>query len=160
MKSRLAILLLAGVLQGAPALARSSAASPLLGSWTVDVSRLPIPPAARPRSVTISFSDGGGGKWTTRVDIVDASGAASHATSSAALDGTAAPVRGSIEADTVALMLPAPNVLVMDLVKQGIPASTRVYTVAADGRTLTETVAYAGGNGMPMMRTNYFTRLR
>ncbi len=160
MKSRLAILLLAGVLQGAPAHARSSSASPLLGSWTVDVSRLPIPPAVRPKSVTISFSDGGGGKWTTRVDIVDASGAASHATSSAALDGTAAPVRDSIEADTVALMLPAPNVLVMDLVKQGIPASTRIYTVAAGGRTLTETVAYAGGNGMPMMRTNYFTRLR
>lgn len=48
----------------------------------------------------------------------------------------------------------------MDLVKGGIPASTRVYTVAADGRTLTETVAYAGGNGFPMMRTNHFTRIR
>ena len=159
MKSRLAILLLAGVLQGAPALARPSAASPVLGSWAVDVSRLPIPPAARPKSVTISFSDVGGGRWTTRVDIIDASGAASHAMSNAALDGTAAPVRDSVEADTVALMLPTANVLVMDLVKQGMPASTRVYTVAADGRTLTETVAYAGGNGMPMMRTNYFTRV-
>jgi hypothetical protein len=53
------------------------------------------------------------------------------------------------------LKLPTPNVLVMDLVRKGIPASARVYTVASDGRTLTETAAYAGGNGMPMMRTNY-----
>jgi hypothetical protein len=160
MKALYAILLVAGVIQTAPVLARSSTASPLLGSWAVDVSRLPIPPTARPKSVTITFSDAGGGKWTTRVDIVDASGAVSHAVSNAALDGTAASVKDSIEADTVALKLPAPNVLVMDLVKKGIPASTRVYTVAADGKTLTETAAYAGGNGLPMMRTNYFTRVR
>lgn len=160
MKALVAILLIAAVLRGTPALARLSAASPLLGSWAVDVSRLPIPPAARPKSVTITFSDASGGKWTTRVDIVDASGVASHAVSNAALDGTAAPVKDSIEADTVALKLPAPNVLVMDLVKKGVPASTRVYTVAPDGKTLTETAAYAGGNGLPMMRTNYFTRVR
>ena len=159
-KAFAAILLVAGFIEAAPALARSPADSPLLGSWAVDISRLPIPPAVRPKSVTITFSDADGARWTTDVEIVDASGAASHAVSSAALDGTAAPVKHSIEADTVALMLPAPNVLVMDLVKKGIPASTRVYTVAADGKTLTETVAYAGGNGLSMMRTNYFTRVQ
>jgi hypothetical protein len=160
MKALVATLLIAAVIQGAPAAALSSAASPLLGSWAVDVSRLPIPPTARPKSVTITFSDAGGRKWTTHVDIVDANGAASHAVSNAALDGTAAPINDSLEADTVALKLPAPNVLVMDLVKKGVPASTRVYTVAPDGKTLTESVAYAGGNGLPMMRTNYFTRVR
>lgn len=160
MKALAAIFLIAGVVQAAPALARSSTASPLLGSWAVDISRLPIPPAARPKSVTFTFSDAGGGKWTTHVDIVDASGAASHAVSTADLDGTPAPIKDSIEADTIALKLPAPNVLVMDLVKGGVPASTRVYTVAADGKTLIETVSYAGGAGMPMMRTNYFTRVR
>lgn len=132
----------------------------MLGSWAVDVSRLPMPPAARPRSVTITFSDAGKGKWTTCVDILDAGGAASHAVSTAGLDGTSAHIQDSTEADTVALELPAPDVLVMDLVKSGIPASTRVYTVAADGRTLTETVAHVGGDGRPTMRTNHFVRLR
>lgn len=160
MKALVATVLIAGVIQVAPVLARSSIASPLLGSWAVDVSRLPIPPAARPKRVTFTFSDAGGGKWTTQVDIVDASGAASHATSTADLDGTPAPITNSTEADTVALKLPAPNVLVMDLVKGGIPASTRVYTAAADSKTLIETASYAGGNGQPMMRTNYFTRIR
>lgn len=71
-----------------------------------------------------------------RFDIVDASGVASHAASTAGPDGRRAPIKDSLEADTVALKLPAPNVLVMDLVKGGVPASTRVYTVAADGKTL------------------------
>jgi hypothetical protein len=160
MKSFFAVLLVAGAMFAPAVVARPSQASPVLGSWAVDVSRLSIPPAARPKRVTITFSDAGKGRWATCVDILDAGGTASHAGSIAALDGTAAPVRDSIEADTVALGLPALNVLVMDLVKGGIPASTRVYTVAADGRTLTETVAYAGGDGFPMMRTNHFTRIR
>lgn len=160
MKAFAAILLIAGVVQVAPVPARSMAGSPLLGSWAVDVSRLSMPAAARPKSVTFTFRDAGGGKWMMQVDIVDAGGVASHATSAADLDGSPAPIKDSLEADTVALKLPAPNVLVMDLVKGGVPASTRVYTVAADGKTLIETAAYAGGNGMPMMRTNYFTRVR
>ena len=75
MKALVAMLLAAAAVQVAPAHAQSSNASPLLGSWAVDVSRLPIPPAARPKSVTFTFSDAGGGKWTTSVDIVDAGGA-------------------------------------------------------------------------------------
>jgi hypothetical protein len=160
MKALVVILLIAGAVQAAPILAQSSAASPLLGSWAVDVTRLPMSPAARPKSVTFTFSDAGNGKWTTHVDILGGDGTATHSVSIAALDGTPASIENSPEADTVALKLPSPNVLVMDLVKGGIPASTRVYTVAADGTTLTETTAYAGGNGMPMMRTNYFTRVR
>lgn len=160
MRALAATLLIAGGIQSARVFARSMGGSPLLGSWAVDISRLAMPPAARLKSVTFTFSDAGGGKWTTHVDIVDASGVASHAVSTAALEGTPAPIKDSLEADTVALRLPASNVLVMDLVKGGVPASTRVYTVAADGKTLIETAAYAGGNGLAMMRTNYFTRVR
>src|SRR5256885_11244196 len=58
MRSLLAILLFAAAIQGAPAAAQSSA-SPLLGSWAVDVSRLPLPPEARPKSVTFRFSEAG-----------------------------------------------------------------------------------------------------
>jgi hypothetical protein len=159
MKSFLAIVLIAGAVHNAPALAQSSIRSPLLGSWAVDVSRLPIPPEARPRSVTITFSDAGSGKLTTHVDIVDAGGAESHAIGTTTLDGKAASVTGS-EADTAATKMPAPNVLVMALGKGGMPASTRIYTVAEDGKSLVETAAYTGDSGLPVMRTNYFTRVR
>jgi hypothetical protein len=161
MKALLAILLLIAVpIQDAPALARSSNASPLIGSWAVDVSRLPIPPEARPQRVTFTFSDAGNGKWATQVDIVDAAGAKSHAEGTAALDGTPAPVKGSLEADVTAVKMPAPNVLVMQLGKGGNPASTRVYTVAADGKSMIEIAAYFGDGGVPVMRTNHFTRVR
>jgi len=158
------LLVIAGAIESAPTFAdpssaKTSAPSPLLGTWAVDVARLPIPPAARPKSVTIKFSDAGSGKWTMNVDIVDAGGSKISVDGTYALDGTAAPGHGStIEADTGAIKLPAPNVLVLGLGKDGMPASTRIYTVAADGKSMIETAV--NFDGVPVMRTNYFTRVR
>jgi len=160
MKAFLAMLLIAGAVQASPALASSSSASPLLGSWAVDTTRLPVPPAVRPKGVTITFSDAGEGKWATRVERVDANGAKIHAEGIAPLDGTPASVTGNLEADMSAATMPAPNVLIMQLGKGGVPASTRIYTVAADSKSMIETVAYFGKDGRPMLRTNYFTRVR
>ncbi len=164
LKTLFTILLCAGAVQGAPALAESSGAkasapSPLLGSWAVDTSRLPMPPEARPKSVTITFGDAGGGNWTVNVDIVDAGGTKINAHGTYALDGTAAPGKGStIEADTGAVRMPASNVLILALGKDGMPASTRIYTAAADGKSMVETAV--NFNGVPVMRTNHFSRMR
>ena len=160
MKRLFAILLVAGMFQNAAALERSTTVSPLVGRWSVDVSRLPMPPEARPKSVTITFGDAGNGKWTTQVEITDAGGAKNHAEGTAPLDGTPTHVTGSLEADITAVKMPTPNVLIMQLGKGGIPASTRIYAVAADGKTMIETVAYFEKDGRPMLRTNYFTRVR
>lgn len=159
MKAIFSILLAAVLIQHAPASARSSNASPLIGSWAVDVSRLPMPPAARPKRVTITFGTAAGGRWSTRVDIVDAGGVESRAIGTLPLDGTPVSVT-SLEADISAAKMPTPNVLVMQLGKNGIPGSTRIYTVAADGKTMVETAAYFDKGGKPILRTNYFTRIR
>lgn len=143
-----------------PGLAGPSKVSPLIGSWSVDVTRLPIPPEARPKSVTITFSEVGGDKWTTQVDIVDGGGVATHCIGTAALDGSPAPVKDCPETDTAAMTLPVPNVLVMDLAKGGVGGSARVYSVAADGKSMVETAAYFAQDGRPIMRTNYFKRVR
>jgi hypothetical protein len=159
MKAIFAVLLALGV-AGAPAVARTST-SPLLGSWAVDVSRLPMPPAARPKNVTFTFSDAGGGKWKTDVDIRGGDGSDRHMISTYAPDGSAAPIEGDqSEADTSAVKLPAPNVMVMALAKSGEGTSTRIYTVAPDGKTMVETAVYFGRDGKPIMRTNYFNRIR
>ena len=161
MKRHFGILLLsAGLASAAPALAKSPAASPLLGAWTVDVSRLPIPPEQRPKSVTFTYSDLGEGKWATQVDIVAADGSATHGTTSYLRDGTSWPVQGSPEADTTAVMTPKADVLVMALSKGGVPGSIRIYTVAPDGKSMTETATYFSRDGKPVMRTNYFKRIR
>ena len=154
-----AIVLAMALAHGAPALAESPAASRLLGNWAVDVSRLPMPPEARPRSVRIGFHDAGGGKWTMRVDIVYADGTESHVAGTSALDGTATPVSGSNEADIAAMKLPVPGVLVVALGWKGMPASTRVYTIGADGDTMVETSASVGRDGAPLLRTFHFTRV-
>jgi hypothetical protein len=164
MKPLLAILLVAGLIQNAPTLAQSSAAttsapSPLLGSWAVDVSRLPIPPEARPKRVTIAFKEAGNGKWTMQVDIVDASGSETRVEGTYALDGSTVPLQGTIEADVGAIKKPESNVLVLALGKGGMPASTRIYTVNPDGKSMIETAVNTAGNGLPMMRTNYFSRV-
>ena len=160
MRSFFGILLFAAAIQAAPAMAQTSA-SPLLGTWAVDVTRLPMPAEARPKSVTFTFRDAGAGKWTTNVDIIGGDGSERHMTSTYALDGTASEIHGDmVEADTGAVKIPVPNVMVLELVKGGAPASTRVYTVAADGKTMIETAAYVGGDGKPVMRTNYFNRVR
>ena len=126
MKPIVAVLLAVVLAHGAPAFAQSASASPLIGSWAVDISRLPMPPEARPKSVAIMFSNVGDGKWATRVDVVDASGAKSRVKGILPLDGTPTPVEGNLEADLAAAKMPAPNVLVMMLGKAGGPASTRV----------------------------------
>lgn len=160
MKTLFAVLLAGALIQGAPAFAGSSKASPLIGRWSLDLSRMPVPPEARPKSVAIAFNDAGAGKWTTRVEIVDAGGGKSHAESTVPTDGTPTPVTGSLEADTAAAKMPQPDVLIMQLGKGSQPASTRIYTVSADGKTMTEIAAYFGQDGKPILRTNYFTRAR
>ncbi|KJV26293.1 hypothetical protein VI08_18955 [Luteibacter yeojuensis] len=144
---------------GAHAAPAASAPSPLFGRWAVDTSRMDMPPEARPKSVTLAFSDAGGGKVGLTVDIVFADGKTVHTVGTNPADGTSVPVVGSPEADAAAMEHPQANVLVMGLSMGGVPASTRVYAVAPDGKTMTEVVSFYTNEGKPAMRTHYFTRV-
>lgn len=159
MKSAGIVACVFGLLLPTLSLAQTAAPAALLGRWALDTSRLPAPPSARPQRVTFDFHDEGGGHWKTQVDKVDASGEASHAKAIVTLDGKPATITGSDEADTVALKLPARNVLVMALAKAGVPASTRIYTVAGDGRSMVETSVYFADDGTPIMHSYDFTRV-
>ncbi|MBB4614426.1 helix-turn-helix domain-containing protein [Novosphingobium taihuense] len=131
--------------------------SPLIGKWSLDTAR--IPEEERPGSVTIAFSISPDRQWTTRVDIVAPDGNVMNASSTAATDGVAVPISGNIPIyDTASLRQPAPNTLVMTLGKAGAPVATRVYTVARDGRSMTETIVWADKT-MPKMETTYFNRV-
>lgn len=161
MRRFLPLFALMAVTAAGPATAKPAPQSPLLGRWTVDLAKLPIPPEARPKSVSFRFSQAPDGQWRTNVDIVDADGSERHMASSASLDGTPSQIEGNMsEADTVALSQPQPNVLVMSLARGGAPASTRVYTVAPGGKTMTETATYVGDDGKPLFRINRFERAK
>lgn len=160
MKATLSLLFALGCLAAAPIQA-APVQSPIIGTWAVDVTKLPMPPEARPKSVTISFTEPALGKMAMQVEILGGDGSARRMGSAFAPDGSAVPIEGDkAEADTAAAKMPAPDVLVMALGKGGIPASTRIYTVAPDGKQMTETAVYFGEDGKPIMRTNAFTRVR
>jgi len=131
--------------------------SPLVGRWSLDVAR--IPAEERPKAVTISFHLGEDRKWSTVVEIVAPDGTTRRAESTAAADGIAVPIGGNMDfIDTVSLRQPAPNTLVMTLGKGGAPVSTRVYAVAKDQKSMTETIVWAG-QAMPKLETTYFNRI-
>lgn len=160
MKLLSSVLFALALAQSSPAHAEPSGISSVSGKWAVDVSRLPIPVEVRPKSVTVTFAEAKGGRLSTRVEVVDASGTVNYAESVAELNGTAVAVTGNLEADTAAAAMPAPGVLVMQLARSGVPGSTRVYTVAADRKSMIETAANVGDDGRPFMRTNYFSRVQ
>lgn len=138
----------------APAANRTS---PLVGNWSLDVTR--IPEEERPRAVTMTFRVSKDRKWTTLVQIVAPDGSSRHAESTAAPDGVPVAIEGNMGAvDTVALRQPAANTLVMTLGKSGTPLSTRVYTVSRDRKSMTETIVWAGKD-LPKLETTYFNRV-
>lgn len=159
MKKGMLLGLIVSLAQAVPASAADSS-SPLLGSWALDVMHSEIPPEARPLSVTITYSDVGGGKWSTNVAIVGGDGHTINATGTYPLDGTPAPSTGYPNIDTVAVKVPASNVMVAAFYKEGMPRSTRTYIVNPDGRTMTENIVWLNLNGKPEMATNLFNRVK
>ncbi|MQP77092.1 LuxR family transcriptional regulator [Stenotrophomonas sp. MYb238] len=153
----LAALLSAAALAGAPAHAASPAASPLVGQWILDVDSLPMPPEARPKRVSLAFAATPDGRWNERVEILDQNDKTLHSESTLSLDGTPGRASGTYWVDVLAAKMPAPDVLVMQFVYEGIPRSTRVYSLSADGNVMTETEAYFR-DGTPVMRTALFRR--
>jgi methionine-rich copper-binding protein CopC len=143
------------------ALANEDAAKkPLLGSWSVDTTKLPMAASARPKSVTITFSEDGVDRLRAKIEVVDPSGKLLDAEGVTPLDGTPTKVKSNFEADVSATTMPRPEILIMQLGKNGNPASTRIYTVSPDGKAMIETVAYFTSDGQPVLRKNYFSRIR
>ena len=141
----------------APVGAAAMQKSPLVGRWALDVARLPE--NERPVAVTITFTPEADGRMHTLVWIENRDGGTIKAESTAATDGVAVPVDGNFaEIDSVSLRQPSPNTLVMTLAKAGKPVSTRVYTVAKDRKSMTETIVWAGQD-MPKLETTYFNRV-
>ena len=117
-------------------------------------------PNARPRSVTITFSEAGANRLKTKVEVIDPTGARLEAEGVTPMDGSPTSVKSNFEADVSATLMPRPEVLIMQLGKNGAPASTRIYAVGVDGNSMIETVAYFSADGQPVLRKNYFSRVQ
>jgi hypothetical protein len=153
---RRGVLILVAALGAAqsPSIAEPSSKSPLLGTWALDLNSMSIPAEFRPVSVTLTLADVGQSEWQISYTIVGKDGSVRKTWSRDKLDGTPVAIEGDqMEADSVALSKPAYNVLVMGLSKNGRPGSVRVYTVATDARTMSESAANVGDDGKPFVRS-------
>ena len=100
-----------------------------------------------------------GQQWTGRAEIVAADGTRQYAESTSAADGDPTPLTGNMTfADMVSMRQPAPNTLVLTFTKEGVPVSTRVYTVEEDRKSMKETIVWAG-DVTPRTVTTYFVRV-
>ncbi|KOR49903.1 LuxR family transcriptional regulator [Xanthomonas oryzae] len=157
MKSAWVALVAAVLLQAIPAFSTPTAPSPLVGTWLLDNASLPMPAAVRPKRVVLEFKQVPGNKWATSAEITQNGNTKLQAHSTLLLDGTPGQASGTYLVDRAAVKMPAPDVLVMQLMYQGVPASTRTYTVSADGKVMTEIEASFKDDN-PAMRTAYFKR--
>jgi hypothetical protein len=155
MLHRLLSTLSVALLVVAPA-ALAADAHRFFGSWQVDVSKLPIPEP--PASVTITWSDAGGGKLKMNVDIVDRRGVKSHAEATIPLDGSPTRAVGSLDVDVVSMTMPSDRVLVMGAGMAGSPSNTRVFTMSDDGKHMSETIISHGAGSIPATRVNEWTK--
>jgi hypothetical protein len=147
--------LLASLLCAAPAFSAEQKHQ-LLGTWSVDVSRIQQPHP--PKSVTITVAEAAEGSYQMTVVIVSPSGETTRAESVFKADGTAAPARGSLDVDIVSMTMPSDRILVMGAGIAGHPSSSRVFSLSDDGKHMVETIIRHLPDGTPYTRTNTWTR--
>lgn len=152
---------IAGLASQAAAQPEARAPSPFIGRWELDLTRMPSTYGPPPKQVVYSFQANGEGKWRMVVDITGQDGSVRHMATSFRPDGTMAPSEGETsEADSVAVMTPASNVLVLNIGKAKMLGSVRIYIVSSNGKEMTESAAGLNGNGEPFVRNFHYKRLR
>ena len=145
----------------AQAQATASEASPFLGAWELDLTRMPDTYGPPPKRVVFTFSDVGTGQWRTSVDITAPDDSVRHRAIQDRRDGRAVPSEGEqLEGDSAAVQSPAPNVLVLSIAKDRRFNSVRVYVVSPDGQEMTESAANVDEAGAPFVRNFHFRRIR
>lgn len=134
--------------------------SPFIGTWELDLTRMPETYGPPPKRVTFTFEDIGAGKWRTKVEITAPDDSVRRMAVEYRRDGRAVQGEGdNAEGDTAAFNSPAPNVLVMNMARNKSPAGVRVYTISADGKEMTEAAAGIDGEGAPFVRNFHFRRI-
>ncbi len=130
----------------------------LIGTWSIDVSKLAIPDP--PRRVTIVLALAGGGEYRMNVDVVDHDGSTRHGETTFKPDGTPSPAAGNADYDVVSMTMPSRRILVMGGGFKGYPGNTRVFSLSDDGRHMIETVVSHTLDGVPHTRVDVWNRAK
>jgi hypothetical protein len=128
----------------------------LAGTWVVDVSQIEQPNP--PKSVTMTLAEADAGTFRMSIDIEAPDGKVMHAEGAFKPDGIAVRVQGSMDVDVVSMTMPNSRTLVMGGGFNGKPSSSRVWTLADDGKEMVEIAIRHLPDGTPYMRKFRWTR--
>ena len=128
----------------------------LTGTWVVDVSQIEQPNP--PKSVTLILEEADAGTFKMSVAIETPDGKIMHSEGTFKPDGSAVRVEGSMDVDVVSMSMPNSHTLVMGGGFGGKPSSTRVWTLADDGKAMVEIAIRHLPDGTPYMRKFYWKR--
>jgi hypothetical protein len=128
----------------------------LTGTWVVDVSQIEQPNP--PKSVTLTLTEADAGTYSMSIDIEAPDGKIMHAGGVFKPDGTAVRVQGSMDVDVVSMAMPNSRTLVMGGGFNGKPSSSRMWTLADDGKEMVEIAIRHLPDGTPYMRRFYWKR--
>lgn len=149
-------LALAAIALVSSAFAFEANAHELTGTWVVDVSKIEQPNP--PKSVTLTLAEADAGTFSMSIDIETPDGKIMHAGGVFKPDGTAVRVQGSMDVDVVSMTMPNSRTLVMGGGFGGKPSSSRVWTLADDGKEMVEIAIRHLPDGTPYMRKFYWKR--
>jgi hypothetical protein len=144
-------------------LASAQAAPPnpqFLGTWALDLSKTPQPPAGTPgpKSVTVTVRDVGGGKWVDEVVIEMADGTKqSPPATPFSLDGKPNVIPENPEV-TITVTSPEPNTVIATIMHNGTTVETQTSKLSADGKQIVHTTDGTGQDGSPVHRVEILNR--
>ncbi len=139
----------------------TATSSVFFGKWELDLTRMPDSYGPPPKRVLFEFADLRDGRWQTTIDITDRDDSIRHMAVAYRPDGSTAPITmKNSEADSVAVLLPVPDVLILNLGRAKTLGSVRVYTMLAGGNEMIESAAALTSEGQPFVRTFHFKRVR
>jgi hypothetical protein len=148
--------LLALVLCASSFTAASAEKHLLVGTWKVDLARLQHPNP--PKSVTLTLEEAKGGAYHVTVAIEAPDGSTSKSESTCKPDGSATRVVGSEDLDVVSMTMPSRRILVVGGGIAGHPATTRVFSLSDDGKSMIETAIRHLPDGTPYTRVATWIR--
>jgi hypothetical protein len=158
--SRYLMAIVAGVGFALAAMTVSASAAPsakFIGTWALDLSGMPADPAP-PKSVTLTTTDVGGGKWKSSIATVAADGTKSANEVTYAVDGTPSAMTGDENIDSASFTSPDPNTLVIKETKDGKLVTTVTTKLSADGNTQNETTVSVDADGKATTTTGVWHR--
>ena len=135
---------------------QAQATDPLMGTWTLDVSKSKFSPGPGPKSITLTFSETADGVKQVS-DVVSSDGQTVHHEFTAKADGKDYPVSGLPTADSVSLTRKGSARSRVDK-KDGKVVMTYEGVISPDGKTFTVQTRGTNAKGQPVRNTVVYVK--